>query len=114
MMSVTRTRTRGDDYPILITFRARTQAQADAGEEATPVDLLGAVVKFSYKNETQTVLTITGTNTDNIGEAEFIPNKGTDFEVSGVFQYDAQRVDASGYTYTHETGTLIIDGDITV
>ena len=102
-MSMTRTRTRGDDYPILITFNVNGQ----------PIDLTGSVLKFSYENAEQTVLTLTGTNTANIGEAEFIPNSGVDFMVAGVFTYDVQRV-AGGYTYTHEKGTLILDGDVTV
>ncbi len=99
----TKTRIRGDDYPILITFSVN----------GTPVDLTGSVVKFSYKNADNETRTITGSNTENIGEAEFIPESGVDFMVAGTFVYDIQRF-AGGYTYTHEKGTLLIDDDVTV
>jgi hypothetical protein len=101
-MSITRTRTRGDDYPIKITFSVNNE----------PVDLTGSIVKFSYKNENEAVRTITGSNTATTGEAEFIPESGVDFQVDGVFTYDVQRV-SGGYTYTHEKGILILDGDVT-
>lgn len=98
----TRTRVRGDDYPIHINFSVND----------SPLDLTGSVLKFSYSNSDNTVQTILGTPTATLGQAEFIPNSGVDFMVEGVFTYDAQRV-AGSYTYTHLKGTLIIEGDIT-
>jgi len=96
------TRARGDNYPIQITFK----------DDNGAVDLSGSVIKFSYKNSTEAVLSITGTNTVNLGEVEFIPST-SDFLVVGVYSYDVQRV-AGGYTTTHLKGTLILDGDVTV
>ncbi len=98
----TKARVRGDDYPILITFSVN----------GTAIDLQGSVVKFSYKNADEPVKTITGSNTANEGEAEFIPESGVDFMVAGTFTYDVQRF-AGGYTYTHEKGTLLLDDDVT-
>lgn len=99
----TRTRIRGDDYPIVVVFKVNRVA----------IDVSTAVLKFSYKNKDNAVRTIIGTATGTLGEAEFIPESGVDFIIAGMFTYDAQRI-ADGYTYTHEKGTLIIDDDVTV
>ncbi len=99
----TKTRVRGDDYPIEITFTINNE----------PIDLTNSVLKFSYKNEENPVKTIIGTPTATVGVAEFIPESGVDFMVAGTFIYDVQRV-AGGYTYTHLKGTLLIDDDVTV
>ena len=75
---------------------------------------MGATVKFSYQNEDNAVKTITGTITGDVGEATFTPDKANDFKVAGIFTYDIQRLDAEGFTYTHQKGTLIIDDEVTV
>ena len=99
-----RTRMRGDDYPISPTFRV----------DGVAIDLTGAVVKFSYENVDNAVKTITGVADGvEVGLAVFTPDKGVDFQVAGIFTYDIQRVDADGFTYTHQKGTLIIDDDVT-
>ncbi len=97
----TRTRVRGDNYPIEITFKVNDIA----------IDILGAELKFSYYNKDNAVETITGVAQAETGVAQFVPTV-TDFQVAGTFTYDVQRV-AGGYTYTHQKGTLLLDDDVT-
>ncbi len=97
----TRTRVRGDNYPIEITFKVNDIA----------IDIVGAEVKFSYYNADNSVETIDGLITPDTGVAQFVP-QGTDFQVAGAFTYDVQRI-ANGYTYTHQKGTLLLDDDVT-
>jgi len=98
------TRTRGDDYPF--TFEITVNDAI--------VDISSDTLKFSYKNDTEVLKTIDGTlltdGTD--GKIKFVPNSGVDFTISGVFEYDVQRV-SNGYTYTHAKGNLILDEDVT-
>jgi hypothetical protein len=95
-------RFRGDDYPILASIKVDGEA----------IDLTGSVVTFSYKNSDEAVKSIVGSQTSNLGEVEFIPLSGVDFQKVGVFAFDIQRV-GNGFTYTHLKGTLIIDDDVT-
>ncbi len=97
----TRTRVRGDNYPIEITFKVNDE----------PIDISGAELKFSYYNADNEVKTISGVSQAETGVCKFIP-QGTDFQVAGTFTYDVQRVDG-GYTYTHQKGTLLLDDDVT-
>jgi len=98
-------RTRGDDYPFVFNITINDVV----------VDISADVLKFSYKNDTEALKTIDGVlltdGTD--GKVEFIPNSGVDFMVSGVFDYDVQRI-SNGYTYTHAKGKLILDEDVTI
>lgn len=101
---ITYTRTRGDDYP----FGAMIKINGSA------IDISSAVIKFSYKNDTEAVKTIIGVPTTDgkDGLATFTPATGIDFMVSGIYSFDIQRVEG-GFTSTHLQGTLILKGDVT-
>jgi len=103
MADIIRTRVRGDNYPMLINFSVN----------GSGVDLTGSLIKFSYKSEAGVTKTINGTMTEMVGQAEFVPEVDVDFIVAGQYSFDIQRV-AGGYTYTHQTGTLLITDDVTV
>lgn len=98
------TRTRGDNYPFIFEITVNNAI----------VDISADTLKFSYKNDTEALKTIDGIlltdGTD--GKVKFVPNKNIDFMVSGVFEYDVQRI-SNGYTYTHARGNLILDEDVT-
>ncbi len=96
------TRVRGVNYPIVPTITVNDE----------PIDLTGAVMKFSYSNADNTVLTIDGVVEGEIGEVTFTPTVDVDFQVAGTFDYDIQRVEG-GFTYTHQIGQLLISDDIT-
>lgn len=96
-------RVRGDDYPFRTTIKVN-------GEE---IDISGSEIKFSYKNAENEPRTILGSIVDGeLGVVEFVPQSGIDFVVSGVYEFDVQRV-AGGYTYTHLKGTLLLSDDVT-
>ena len=102
---MTFTRTLNDDYPIPSTISLN-------GER---IDITNDIIKFSYKNADNAVKTIVGVpDTDGgIGDVLFFPNTDNDFKVFGIFQYDIERVDSNGYTGTHDSGILLLNGEVT-
>ena len=102
---MTFTRTVKDDYPVPATISIN----------GTAIDVTDDTVKFSYSNADNASKSITGVANPNggIGEVLFYPNTDTDFQVGGVFDYDIERVDGEGYTSTHDSGFLLLDGEIT-
>jgi len=99
---MTFTRTRGDNHPILATIKV----------DGAVLDLTGSIIKFSYKNDENSVKTIIGTPLVATGEVEFKPTND-DLKVEGVFKFDIQR-EANSYVSTHLKGIMLVEGDVTV
>lgn len=97
------TRKRGDNYPIGFNFKVNGVA----------VDLSGAVIKFSFKNiKTDETTTVTGSpDAEVLGRGIFTPT-ALEMSVAGQYLYDFQR-DVSGVIYTHKSGDMLLEDDVT-
>lgn len=97
------TRKRGDNYPIGFLFTINGEA----------VDLTDNVLKFSFKNdELDTTTTIIGVMDDEVkGRAVFSPTVDN-MSVVGQYNFDFQR-EIEGVIYTHASGIMLLQQDVT-
>lgn len=105
-MSTVITRKRGDTYPIVANIKVN----------GASVDLSGSTVKFSFKpsDNTGSVTTINGVlNTEVVGEVSFTPT-ALDVGAEGQYLFDVERTDSGGAIATHLSGTLLLQGDVSV
>lgn len=102
-MSSSIVRKRGDNYPIGFVFTVNGEA----------VDLTGNVIKFSFRDEEHdTTTTIIGTLDGEVtGRGVFSPTV-EEMSVTGQYVFDFQR-EINGVIYTHASGTMLLQQDVT-